>query len=132
MTKEERLKKRREYYRTHRERILEYQKTYNANHKDLVNKRKLKYKQSHNKFCIYKFIEISTNELAYIGSTNNHLIRNMNRKSQPRVKFDFIYSQNPDNFKFEIIQEVDTREEAYEIENNLIKQYQPKFNINCK
>ena len=118
----------------------EYYKKYYINNKNNEehirkrNKTNLDYYYRHKddiKPIVYKYIEISTGDLAYIGSTGN-----LNRRINSRVckkkrgsHFDILYRENPDNFKFEIICEFDTREEAYEYEYSLIRELKPKYNV---
>ena len=79
---------------------------------------------------VYKYTEISTGELAYIGSTCNQYERLRRRMSKSaNVKFDKIYQNNPENYSFDIICYTNSREEAYELEKYYIKTLHPKYNI---
>lgn len=39
------------------------------------------------------------------------------------------HREEPEKYKFEIVCETETREQAYEIEKELIREIQPKYNV---
>lgn len=121
----------REYYKKNRDKIIK--NTYKnkmLNTEKYANTRK-KYYEKLRKPTVYKYIEIDTNKLAYIGSTINIYKRVCNRKTKNGENgiFGKIYLENPENYKLEIIKEFDTIEEAREYEKTLIKALKPLYNI---
>lgn len=103
-----------EYYKKNKNKILEYSKNYYINSKQPI---------------VYKYIDITTNEIVYIGSTENLLNRLSHRRTSENTAFAKAYREEPEKYKFEIICETETREQAYEIEKLLINDINPKFNI---
>ena len=114
-------------YQNNKEYYLSKGKNWRENNKDKIKS----YYENLKKNVVYKYTEISTGELAYIGSTSSIKRRVSSRASNTisHVLFDNIYRENPENFKLEIIKEFDTYKDAYEYEYQLIKELQPKYNI---
>lgn len=126
MTKEERKEYQKQYYLKHKE---YYKNRKRDNKKEVISAKK--YADKFNENIVYKYIQLDTNELAYIGSTGNiyKRLKQRNCSYKSNLYFDKIYRENKENYKFEIIQKTETREQAYELEKKLIKELQPKYNI---
>ena len=125
MTKEERKEYQKQYYLKHKE----YYKQKRDNKKEVIYAKK--YADKFNENIVYKYIQLDTNELAYIGSTGNiyKRLKQRNCSYKSNTYFDKFYRENKENYKFEIIQKTETREQAYKIEKELIKKLKPKYNI---
>ncbi len=121
MTKEER----KEYNKKYRETHKEYFQQYRDNHKEYQRQ----YRETHKKCCVYLYKDKNTNEIVYIGSTNNINRRISKRKNFPCCQFDKLYKENPNNYELNIIQETETRKLAYELEKELTLKYKPKYNV---
>lgn len=121
MTKEER----KEYYK----RYYLKNKQKRNNKKEVVAAKK--YADKFNENIVYRYIQVDTNELAYIGSTGNiyKRLKQRNCTYKSGTYFDKFYRENKENYRFEIIQKTETREQAYELEKKLIKKLKPKYNI---
>ena len=115
----------RQYYLKHREEQLEIRRKYYQEHKEYFQQ----YRDNHKKCCVYLYKDKNTNEIVYIGSTNNINRRISKRKHFPCCQFDKLYKENPNNYELNIIQETETRKLAYKIERELTLKYKPKYNV---
>lgn len=123
--------KRKELYNDHykEQYYQKYSREYYKKNKDKLINYATNYRNSKKSPLVYKYTEINSNEIVYIGSTENLQYRINNRNSTEDTIFANIYREEPEKFIFEIICTTNTREEAYELEKELIRQYQPKYNV---
>ena len=129
--KEHLSEKRKEYYNKYykEQYFSKYNKEYYKNNKDKLIEYSTNYRISRKQPIVYKYIDITTNEIVYIGSTENLLHRLANRRTSENTAFAKAYREEPEKYKFEIVCETETREQAYEIEKELIREIQPKYNV---
>ena len=118
-----------QYRDNHKEERKEYNKKYRDNHKEERKEYQRQYRETHKKCCVYLYKNKNTNEIVYIGSTNNINRRISKRKHFTCCQFDKLYKENPNNYELNIIQETETRKQAYELEKELIFKYKPKYNV---
>lgn len=129
--KEHLSEKRKEYYNKYykEQYFSKYCKEYYKKNKDKLIEYSINYRISRKQPIVYKYIDITTNEIVYIGSTENLLNRLSHRRTSENTAFAKAYREEPEKYKFEIVCETETREQAYEIEKLLINDLNPKFNI---
>lgn len=131
---EEEKQKQREYNKrwceSHKDKVKEYKKQYYESHKEQILKQEKEYYENQKNSCVYKYIDLVTNETVYIGSTNNIVQRNRVRLYKKDCElFTKIYQKNPKRYKCKVIEFTETVEEAREIERVFIQTLSPKFNI---
>lgn len=82
------------------------------------------------KYCVYKILDLRTDEIIYIGKSCDFKMRKSAHFTHDKRPIDkYMFDEGRHNFEMSIIQDnIETNDEAVKIEDNYILEYQPFMN----